>query len=62
MDPDPELSENYDNKKSLEGGMTGAVFRIRIGFGFNQVIDFGSGSRRAKMTHKSRKKIRNFFF
>ncbi len=28
-----------------------AGFRIRIGFGFNQV----SGSRRAKMTHKSRK-------
>jgi hypothetical protein len=27
--------------------------RIRIGYGFNQVS--GSGSRRAKMTHKNRK-------
>jgi hypothetical protein len=28
---------------------------IRIGSGFNQVSGFGSGSRRAKMTHKNRK-------
>ncbi len=36
--------------------------RIRIGSGFNQVTGSGSGSRRAKMTHKSRKKFRNFMF
>ncbi len=38
------------------------VFRIRIqiGSGFNQVS--GSGSRRAKLTHKSRKIFRNFMF
>jgi hypothetical protein len=38
--------------------------RIRIGSGFNQVreSESGSGSRRAKMTHKSRKKFRNFMF
>jgi hypothetical protein len=35
------------------------VFRIRvqIGSGFNQVSGSGSGPRRAKMTHKNRKKI-----
>jgi hypothetical protein len=34
------------------------------GFGFNQVSGSGSGSgsRRAKMTHKNRKKVRNFMF
>ena len=31
-----------------------------FGSGFNQVS--GSGSRRAKMTHKSRKKSRHFMF
>jgi hypothetical protein len=43
-----------------------AVFRIhiwiRIGSGFNQVSGSGSGFRRAKMTHKNRKKLRNFMF
>jgi hypothetical protein len=34
------------------------VFRIRIGSGFNKVS--GSGSRRAKLAHKNRKKLRNF--
>ncbi len=34
--------------------------RIRIGSGFNQVSESGSGYRRAKMTHKNRKKVRNF--
>jgi hypothetical protein len=33
----------------------GLQIRIRIGSGFNRVS--GSGSRRAKMTHKSRKKF-----
>jgi hypothetical protein len=38
------------------------VFRIRIwtGSGFNQVSGSGSGSRRAKMTHKNRKKVKKF--
>jgi hypothetical protein len=31
-------------------------------FGFNQVRGSGSGSRRAKITHKKRKKKRNFMF
>jgi hypothetical protein len=41
---------------------------IRIGSGFNQVNGSGfnqvngSGSRRAKMTHKNRKKLGNFMF
>jgi hypothetical protein len=42
-----------------------SVFRIRIGSGFDQVSGSGSGSRRAKMTHKNRKnskKLRNFMF
>jgi hypothetical protein len=39
----------------------GTVFRIRIGLGFNQVGGSGSGSRRAKMTHKL-KKLRNVMF
>ncbi len=37
----------------------GLRIRIRIGSGFNRVSESGSGSRRAKMTHKSRKKLRN---
>ncbi len=37
------------NKVELKAGL-----RIRIGSGFNRVSGSGSGSRRAKMTHKSR--------
>jgi hypothetical protein len=33
-----------------------------FGSGFNQVSGSGYGSRRAKMTHKFRKKLRNFMF
>jgi hypothetical protein len=36
--------------------------RIQIGSGFNQVSGSVSGSRSAQMTHKNRKKIRNFVF
>jgi hypothetical protein len=35
-----------------------AGLRIRIGSGFNRVSGFGPGSRRAKMTHKSRKNFK----
>jgi hypothetical protein len=38
------------------------VFRIRIGFEFNQVGASVSGSKRAKITYKSRKEFRNFIF
>jgi hypothetical protein len=37
-----------------------AGFRIRIGSGFNQVS--GSGSRRAKIINKSKKKLRKLMF
>jgi hypothetical protein len=45
-----------------EGALSQAGLRIRIQIesGFNRVS--GSGSRRAKMTPKSRKKLRNFMF
>jgi hypothetical protein len=33
---------------------------IRNQYGFNQAIESESGSRRAKMTHKNRKKIKKF--
>ncbi len=35
---------------------------IRIGSGLNQLSRSGSGSRRAEMTQKNRKKIKNFMF
>jgi hypothetical protein len=35
------------------GAVVHPVFRIRIGSRFNQVRGSGSGSRRAKMTHKN---------
>jgi hypothetical protein len=40
------------------------VFRIRIGSGFNLVTGsvYGSRSRRSKISHKSKKKFRNFMF
>jgi hypothetical protein len=38
------------------------VLRNRIRTGFNEVPGSGSGSRRAKMTHKNRKKLINFIF
>jgi hypothetical protein len=61
----------YNYLKSIRVSvlMSRTVFRIRIGSGFYQVSDpvpdpnsesgFGNGSRRAKMTHKS-KKIKKF--
>jgi hypothetical protein len=38
------------------------LVRIRIGSGFYQVSESGSGSRKAKKTHKNRKKFRNSKF
>jgi hypothetical protein len=55
-----------DDNRTAVGQVRGIIpsglrlFRIRIGSGFNQVS--GSESRRAKMTHKSRKKLRQFMF
>jgi hypothetical protein len=61
----PDISDHWDtpgSSQQSEAGRFGLVsgFRIRIGSGFDQVS--GSGSRRAKMTHKSRQKLRNFMF
>ncbi len=39
-----------------------AVFRIRMGSGFNKVSGSGSGSRRAKITPESRRRLRNIMF
>jgi hypothetical protein len=51
---DPELAQRID-ALLLEEDDPEAGLRIRIGSGFNRVNGSGSGSRRAKMTHKSRK-------
>jgi hypothetical protein len=49
-------------RRTTESLVLGSVFRIRIGSGFNQVNGSGSVSSRAKVTHKDRKKLRNFMF
>ncbi len=51
------ISADKNSKRSI---YCTALFRIRIGSGLNRVS--GSWSRRAKMTHESRKKLRNFMF
>jgi hypothetical protein len=43
------------SQQDLKGNYTGLRIRIRNGSGFNRVSGSGSGSRRAKMSHKSRK-------
>jgi hypothetical protein len=63
-------TDNNNNNYSLRWFPPGLRTRIRIpiGSGFNRVSGFvsvfgsRSESRRAKMTHKSRKNLRNFMF
>jgi hypothetical protein len=52
--------QNRKEIKSLKNIKITTSIWIRIGTGFNQVS--GSGSRRAKSTHKNRKKFRNSCF
>ncbi len=52
------------NKRGSSDGLTSVLpgLRIRIGSGFNRFSGSGSGSRRAKITHISRKNILKFMF
>ncbi len=53
------LYNTFMRRHKMQRSATTPVLRIRIGSGFNGVP--GSGSRRAKMTHKSRKKLKIYF-
>jgi hypothetical protein len=57
-----EEEEEEEHHDSRPGAVVHLVFRIRIGSRFNPVSGSASGSRRAKMTYKNRKKIKNVIF